>query len=210
MGVETASFSAPEWVRRILVCLEARMSTDQPLQSDPHRDRPTNEYTSDRDRSYPGDVARLNGHELVAIDEWLPGAEPTPYELNLTDGYEYRTRYWRCRKCGQERNHRDEFTVPCNNPQPATALEAGGYSIDGPRTRRALNEKLDVRFATVGPLYEVRSESGNTYDVDIEATTCTCPDFEQRQPDDGCKHLRRVDLEIRTGLVPAPDGTFSR
>jgi len=143
------------------------MSTDQPLQSDPHRDRPTNEYTSDRDRSYPGDVARLNGHELVAIDEWLPGAEPTPYELNLTDGYEYRTRYWRCRKCGQERNHRDEFTVPCNNPQPATALEAGGYSIDGPRTRRALNEKLDVRFATVGPLYEVRSESGNTYDVDI-------------------------------------------
>jgi len=99
---------------------------------------------------------------------------------------------------------------PATTPQPATALEAGGYSIDGPRTRRALNEKLDVRFATVGPLYEVRSESGNTYDVDIEATTCTCPDFEQRQPDDGCKHLRRVDLEIRTGLVPAPDGTFSR
>ncbi|SDD86697.1 hypothetical protein SAMN05192552_10616 [Natrinema hispanicum] len=78
------------------------------------------------------------------------------------------------------------------------------------RTRCALNEKLDVRFATVGPVYEVESESENTYKVDIEAATCTWPGFEQRQPDDGCKHLRRVDLEIRTGLVPAPDGTFSR
>jgi len=95
-------------------------------------------------------------------------------------------------------------------PQPPTALEAGGYSIDDPRTRRALNEQQDVRFATVGPVYEVESESGNTYKVDIEAATCTCPDFEQRQPDNGCKHLRRIDLEIRTGLVPAPDGTFSR
>jgi len=63
-------------------------------------------------------------------------------------------------------------------PQPPTALEAGGYSIDDPRTRRALNEQQDVRFATVGPVYEVESESGNTYKVDIEAATCTCPDFE--------------------------------
>ena len=69
---------------------------------------------------------------------------------------------------------------------------------------------MDVRFGTVGPIYELERESGATYEVDIEATTCTCPDFEQRQPDNGCKHLRHVDLEIRTGLVPALDGTFSR
>ncbi|ELY77135.1 hypothetical protein C486_16830 [Natrinema gari JCM 14663] len=111
------------------------MSTNRLPQSDSHRDRSTNEYTSDRDRSYLGDIARLNGHELVAIDEWLPGTEPTPYELNLTDSYEYRTRYWRCRKCGQERNHRDEFTTSCDNPKPATALEAGDYSIDEPRVQ---------------------------------------------------------------------------
>ena len=60
------------------------MSPDRPPEGDPHRDRLTDEYTSDRDRSYPGDVARLNGHEFVAIDEWLPGAEPTP------DDYAYR------------------------------------------------------------------------------------------------------------------------
>ncbi|MWV38869.1 hypothetical protein [Natrialba sp. INN-245] len=187
------------------------MSTDQPLQGEPHRNyQSTQTDTSDRDRSYPGDVARLHGHELVAIDEWLPGTESSPYDIDLTEGYEYRTRYWRCKKCGQERNRRDEFTNPCEEPQPPSALEAGEYSIDESRTRRALTEDMDVRFGQNGPTYEVFSESGSTYVVDIEKETCTCPDFERRQPDGGCKHLRRVDLEIRTGLVPAPAGTFIR
>ncbi|USZ73532.1 hypothetical protein [Natronosalvus halobius] len=186
------------------------MSTDQQLQSESHRDDQSKTDTSSRDRSYPGDVARLNGHELVAIDEWLPGTEPSMYEIDLTEGSEYRTRYWRCRKCGQERNRRNKFTSPCADPQPPTPLEAGGYSTDEPRTRRALSENMDVRFASVGPTYEVVSESGNTYTVDVEVETCTCPDCEQREPAGGCKHLRRVDLEIRTGLVPSPDGTFIR
>ena len=64
------------------------MSTDHPIQSEPHRDcQPNQKYASDRDRSYPGDVAHLNGHELIAIDEWLPGTEPSPYEIDLTEGY---------------------------------------------------------------------------------------------------------------------------
>ncbi|AXR76191.1 hypothetical protein [Natrarchaeobaculum sulfurireducens] len=187
------------------------MSIDHSTQSEPHQEHQSNhQSTSNRDRSYPGGVARLNGHELVAIDEWLPGTEPSPYEIDLTEGYEYRTRYWRCRKCRQERNRRDEFTSLCDDPQPPTALEAGGYSIDEPRTRRALTENMDVRFGQQGPVYDVLSQSGSTYVVDVEKETCACPDFEQRQPDGGCKHLRRVDLEIRTGLVPAPDGTFIR
>ena len=187
------------------------MSTDYPTQSGSHREhQPNPDYTIDRDRSYPGDIAHLNGHELVAIDEWVPGKAPTVYDIDLTDGYEYRTRYWRCRNCSQERNRRDEFTDPCDDPQPSTALEAGGYSIDDPRTRRALTEEMEVAFVEVGPIYDVHSQSGATYLVDIEEKTCSCPDFEQRQPDGGCKHLRRTDLEIRTGLVPAPDGTFVR
>jgi len=187
------------------------MSTDHPLQNESHRENQSEQKdTSDRDRIYPGDVARLNGHELIAIDEYLPGKEPTPYDIDLTDGYEYRTRYWRCRKCGQERNRRNEFSTPCDDPQPPTALEAGGYSIDEPRTRRALTEDMDVRFGQQGSVYDVFSESGSTYVVDVETETCTCPDFERREPDGGCKHIRRIDLEIRTGLVPAPDGTFLR
>ncbi|WP_137290856.1 hypothetical protein [Natronorubrum halophilum] len=176
------------------------MSTDRPIQREHYHDY---NDTSDREQRYSGNVARLNGHELVAIDEWLPGTEPTPYEIDLTNGYEYRTRYWRCRNWGQERNRRDEFLDHCETPDPPVPLEAGGYSIDEPRTRRALSEEMDVRFASVGSTYEVVSESGNTYEVDIEAETCTCPDWEQCQPTGGCKHLRRVDLEIRTGITPA-------
>ncbi|QCS44992.1 SWIM zinc finger family protein [Natrinema versiforme] len=186
------------------------MSTDQPIhreQQQPHHDRSN---TSDREQRYSGDVARLNGHELIAIDEWLPGREPTQYDHDLTDSSEYRTRYWCCRNCGQERNRRDEFRGQCETPAPPTPLEEGGYSINDPRTRRALSEDMDVHFATAGALYEIVSESGHTYEVDIEKETCSCPDFEQRQLESGCKHLRRVDLEIRTGLVPAPDGTFVR
>ena len=69
---------------------------------------------------------------------------------------------------------------------------------------------MDVWFGQRGPVYDVFSESGSTYVVDVEKETCTCPDFEQRHPDGGCKRLRRVDLEIRTRLIPAPDGTFIR
>ncbi|AGB31724.1 hypothetical protein C488_14702 [Natrinema pellirubrum DSM 15624] len=186
------------------------MSTDQPIHREQHHEQHEYSDSSDREQHYSGDTARLNGHELIAIDEWLPGREPTPYGLDLTDGYEYRTRYWRCRNCGQERNRRDEFRNQCEAPAPPTPLEAEGYSINDARTCRALSEEMDVRFTAAGPIYEVDSESGNTYEIDIETETCNCPDFEQRQPKSGCKHLRRVDLEIRTGLVPAPDGTFVR
>jgi hypothetical protein len=48
--------------------------------------------------------------------------------------------------------------------------------------------------------------------VDIEKQTCSCPDFKQRGDNlkQGCKHVRRVDLGIRAGAVPGPDGTFQR
>ncbi len=183
-------------------------STDQREQYQEHRHDCNN--TSDRERRYSGDVARLNGYELVAVDEWLPGTEPTLYEIDLTNGFEYRMRYWHCRNCGQERTRRRECSDHCETPDPLTQLKTGGYSIDEPRTRRALSEDMDVRFASVGSTYEVVSESGNTYTVDVEAETCPCPDYEQRQPAGGCKHLRHVDIEIRTGIILAPDGTFNR
>ncbi|SIS19678.1 hypothetical protein SAMN05421752_1247 [Natronorubrum thiooxidans] len=42
------------------------------------------------------------------------GHRATPYELNLTDSYEYRTHCWRFRKCSQECNRRDEFITASN------------------------------------------------------------------------------------------------
>ncbi|WP_435180967.1 hypothetical protein [Halorussus sp. AFM4] len=75
-----------------------------------------------------------------------------------------------------------------------------------PRTKRALEEDMDVSLYEKGGTYEVHSESGNTYRVDIVATSCPCPDWQQREPEGGCKHLRRVDHEVTNGLVPRPDG----
>jgi hypothetical protein len=75
-----------------------------------------------------------------------------------------------------------------------------------PRERRAREEEMDVSLLRKGGVYEVRSESGNTYRVDVAGGTCTCLDWQQREPDGGCKHLRRVDAEIKAGDVPRPDG----
>lgn len=155
---------------------------------------------------------RETGHALVAVEETLPGKEPTEYDVDLTEGppYTYRARYWRCRRCGQERNRREEFTDPCEGDRRPHPLSDGGYSMADPRTKRALSEDMEVHFGERGSTYEVHSEQGEVYAVDVEAWTCTCADWTDREPSGGCKHLRRLDLEIRTGTVPRPDGTFRR
>lgn len=50
-----------------------------------------------------------NGHWLITVTEWMAGDDPTDGDFDLTTGHAYETRYWRCRKFGQERNRRDEF-----------------------------------------------------------------------------------------------------
>lgn len=74
-----------------------------------------------------------------------------------------------------------------------------------PRTKRAIEEKMDVLFVGIGR-YVVYSESGNQYEIDIFETACTCPDWQSQTTPTRCKHIRRVDLEIDAGTVPRPDG----
>ncbi len=151
-------------------------------------------------------------HQLLRVAEWVPGREPTDSYVELPDPQvrEYRTSYWRCEKCGQERNDVEDFIESCTIESSTDAVTDGGYSIDDPRTRRAITEAIDVRFGTCGPQYVVHSESGNTYVVDIAARSCSCPDYEKRDPVNGCKHIRRVDMEIRAAKTPRPDGRFVR
>jgi hypothetical protein len=78
-------------------------------------------------------------------------------------------------------------------------------SAAAPRTRRARNEAMAVNLRRSGGIYTVQSESGNTYRVDITRMECSCPD-QQQCGTDRCKHLRRVDMEIRNRTVPTPDG----
>ena len=75
------------------------------------------------------------------------------------------------------------------DPQPQDGLE--------PRTKRAANESMDVLLLSKGGRYEVQSASGNWYEVDVTDESCTCPDWQQRSSEGGCKHLRRVDHETK-------------
>lgn len=154
-----------------------------------------------------------NGHELTIVSEQVPGKRPTDYDIDLSEGESYHTRFYRCQNCGQERNRPEHFREPCDAPVPSTPLSDGGYSIDDPRTRRALTENMEVRFVDIGAVYNVRSESGNTYEVDLDKGSCSCPDWRFRGDTlgrQGCKHLRRTNLEIATGVVPQPNGRFQR
>lgn len=74
------------------------------------------------------------------------------------------------------------------------------------RARRAREENMDIVLRRYGGIYDVRSESGTTYQVDVLEQTCTCPDSQQTDPPGGCKHLRRVETDIQAGRVPRPDG----
>lgn len=73
---------------------------------------------------------------------------------------------------------------------------------DEPRTERAKTEDMDVSFLQKPGTYEVHSASDSYYEVDVIGEECSCPD----ERVDRCKHIRRVDIEIRAGLVPRPDG----
>ena len=73
-------------------------------------------------------------------------------------------------------------------------------SIDiDPRTRRALEEPLTVVALDGTPVEDadatvvlVVSHSGESYRVDARAGVCECPDSKHRDPDGGCKHVRRA------------------
>ncbi|MGB9963006.1 hypothetical protein ACOZ32_12510 (plasmid) [Halobacterium sp. MBLA0001] len=97
-------------------------------------------------------------------------------------------------------------TTPGGDVQQPSVNNEDHQEDSEPRTERARTEEIDVSLLRKGGVYEVQSASGNTYEVDVASKTCTCPDFTKRQPSGGCKHLRRVDIEIRSGSVPRPDG----
>ena len=42
--------------------------------------------------------------------------------------------------------------------------------------------------------YEIHSQSGNTYEIDLQTGACTCPDCQQRGDQYVCKHTIRASL----------------
>jgi hypothetical protein len=82
-----------------------------------------------------------------------------------------------------------------------------------PRTRRAVDESMTI--TACGPeAYLVESASGATYAVDLtphpdanrtHTAHCTCPDYTDREPAGGCKHLRCVKLDVAFGELRHPN-----
>lgn len=65
---------------------------------------------------------------------------------------------------------------------------------------------MEVTLQQAGGRYAVHAASGRTYEVDATRDECTCPDYLQNEPEGGCKHIRRVKLELRARRVPTPSG----
>ncbi len=95
-----------------------------------------------------------------------------------------------------------ETRIPMSNDTPSVEREPA----EQPRTRRARTEPMAVSLLRTGGRYEVRVASGRVYAVDMRLPACTCSDWYYREPDGGCKHLRRVDLEIKAGCIAGPTG----
>jgi hypothetical protein len=76
------------------------------------------------------------------------------------------------------------------------------------RDIRALGEYLTV-LADHGPaadaddLYYVVGENGGSYLVDVREQSCECPDAFHRDPEGGCKHVRRVQFATGEREIPA-------
>ena len=85
-----------------------------------------------------------------------------------------------------------------------TAASAARHTLPGDgltgRAGRARREPMAVR-ALRDDTYLVDTEH-DTYVVDLDARSCTCPDNTIRHA--RCKHLRRVAMEVNEGLVPPP------
>ena len=67
-------------------------------------------------------------------------------------------------------------------------------TIESGRYTRAVTEDMTVE-QVADRFYEVHSQSGSTYEVDLQTGACTCPDCERRGDRYVCKHA------IRAGLV---------
>jgi predicted nucleic acid-binding Zn finger protein len=47
----------------------------------------------------------------------------------------------------------------------------------------------------------VTTGSGSTYTVDVREGVCTCPDYTHREPEGGCKHVRRARIALENRKV---------
>jgi hypothetical protein len=81
----------------------------------------------------------------------------------------------------------------------ATETPVSETDVDD-RDRRAASEAMTV--VGFGPaMFEVFT-AGSCYRVDLRDTRCTCDDWKYREPENGCKHIRRTLMAIGGRDIP--------
>ena len=65
--------------------------------------------------------------------------------------------------------------------------------VERGRFARAVTEDMTTE-RVAERFYEVHSQSGNTYEIDLQTGACTCPDCQQRGDRYVCKHAIRASL----------------
>jgi len=75
------------------------------------------------------------------------------------------------------------------------------------RTIRAVMDVENVERIGKKDSWKVESSSSNEYVVDRFSTgwECGCPDYDFRDPEGGCKHIRRVQIKIGERDEPLVD-----
>jgi len=89
--------------------------------------------------------------------------------------------------------------TPTDGEQRDIPSTANGLEIEE-RTVRAAEEYLVAVEQDVPGLFWVFSEDGTPHTVDGPLGACDCKDMQYNNPEDGCKHIRRV--ELLTGKRP--------
>ena len=76
------------------------------------------------------------------------------------------------------------------------------------RTVRAAREHMTV-IEEAQALFSVTTQSGSEYTVDLREGVCSCPDYAHREPEGGCKHLRRTRIEVGQVDIEALSESFT-
>ena len=78
-------------------------------------------------------------------------------------------------------------------------------SIENGRFARAVIKAMTVE-RVADRFYEIHSQSGNTYEIDLQTGACTCPDCQQRGEQFVCKHTIRASLVeiVAEGVTTRP------
>lgn len=76
------------------------------------------------------------------------------------------------------------------------------------RTLRAASEHMTV-IEEAQALFSVTTQSGSEYTVDLREGVCSCPDYTHREPEGGCKHLRRTRIEVGQVDIEALEESLS-